>query len=235
MGVVFKFKQFEVNQRDCAMKINTDGVLLGAMVGADNPERILDVGSGTGVIALMLAQRFPSAIVDAVDIDETAYKRTQENFRQSKFNERMNAHHGDFEVVKEIEAYDLIVSNPPFYINALHNPDNRKRLARHTDLVFFRRLLHFSKNRLSQSGTLQLILPTDLSEDIMPHAQGEGLILINEIRIQSFYESEPIRKILTFSKQGLCSRETTDFVIYQKKGVYSEAYQRLLKSFFLGF
>lgn len=235
MGQVFRFKEFEVNQQDCAMKINTDGVLLGAMVAADNPNRILDVGSGTGVIALMLAQRFPSAVVDAVDIDETAYKRTQENFRQSKFNERMTAYHGDFETVTHMETYDLIVSNPPFYINALHNPDNRKRLARHTDLRFFQRLLNFSKDRLSQTGTLQLILPTDLSEDIMPYVEQQGLILINEIRVQSFYESEPIRKILTFSKQHMHLTDTTDFVIYQEKGVYSEAYQRLLKSFFLGF
>lgn len=233
MGAVFKFKEFEVNQQGCAMKINTDGVLLGVMVEAENPTRILDVGSGTGVIALMLAQRFSDAVVDAVDIDEVAYIRTQENFRQSKFAVRMFALHGDFEVVNE--NYDIIVSNPPFYVNALHNPDDRKRLARHADLAFFRRLVRFSKERLSLTGTLQLILPVDLSDDIIRYAEQEDLSLIREVCIQSFVESEPIRKILVFAKRKETDVARSKFIIYQQKGVYSEGYRQFLKPFFLAF
>ncbi|MFD2553211.1 tRNA1(Val) (adenine(37)-N6)-methyltransferase [Sphingobacterium tabacisoli] len=235
MGSVFKFKEFEVNQEGCAMKINTDGVLLGAMVEAQEPIRILDVGSGTGVIALMLAQRFPDAMVDAVDIDETAYQRTEENFKTSRFAERMYARLGDFETMSEQEVYDLIVSNPPFYINALHNPNGRKRLARHTDLDFFKRLLTFSSRRLSSRGTLQLVLPVDLSDELLRYTDENGLILIKEVGIRSFAHTEPIRKIMILGKENLCQQERVDFVIYEEKGVYSKAYQGFLKPFFLGF
>lgn len=235
MGSVFKFKEFEVNQEGCAMKINTDGVLLAAIVEAKDPTRILDVGSGTGVIALMLAQRFPYAIVDAVDIDETAYQRTEENFRASRFAERMHAQLGDFETISEQKAYDLIVSNPPFYINSLHNPDGRKRVARHTDLDFFKRLLAFSNDRLSSRGTLQLVLPIDLCDELLRYTKGNGLTLVKEVSIRSFAHSEPIRKILILSKENVSQREGVDFIIYKDKGVYSKAYQGFLKPFFLGF
>ncbi len=235
MGTIFKFKEFEVNQEGCAMKINTDGVLLGVMVEASYARRILDVGSGTGVIALMLAQRFQDAIVDAVDIDETAYKRTQENFLASRFANRLHAYHGDFETIHHQEKYDLIVSNPPFYVNALHNPDGRKRLARHTDLAFFQRLIAFSCRSLSAVGTLQLIVPVDLSRDLVQYGQDEGLNFVKEIYIQSFEDSEPIRKIMCFSKERPNSIEMTDFTIYKQKGVYSEAYRDILKPFFLEF
>ncbi|ERJ60574.1 tRNA1(Val) (adenine(37)-N6)-methyltransferase [Sphingobacterium paucimobilis] len=235
MGSVFKFKEFDVNQEGCAMKINTDGVLLGAMVESCEPSRILDVGSGTGVISLMLAQRFPNAVVDAVDIDETAYRRTLENFQASGFSARMCAHDGDFETVPTEAAYDLIVSNPPFYVNALHNPDPRKRVARHTDLAFFKRLITFADRRLSAGGKLQLILPIDLSEDILQYTDKEGLLLVKEVVVRSFAYSEPIRKIMFFSKDRNVPTERNDFVIYEQKGIYSEEYQTLLKPFFLAF
>lgn len=233
MGSIFRFKEFDVNQEDCAMKINTDGVLLGAMVETENPMRILDVGSGTGVIALMLAQRFHNALVDAIDIDEVAYIRTQENFKLSKFSDRMFAFHGDFEMGQG--KYDLIVSNPPFYVNALHNPDDRKRIARHADLAFFQRLLRFSSEQLSSKGTLQLILPVDLSEDVIHYAADEELTLMSEVCIRSFADSVPIRKILVFTKSKELTVSVSDFVIYQQKGVYSEGYRQFLKPFFLAF
>lgn len=235
MGTVFKFKEFEVNQEGCAMKINTDGVLLAAMVEAKEPARILDVGSGTGVIALMLAQRFPEAIVDAVDIDETAYQRTAENFQASIFAGRMRAQLGDFETMSEEKAYDVIVSNPPFYINALHNPDGRKRVARHTDLDFFKRLLTFSNDRLSYRGTLQLVLPVDLCDELLCYTKENGLTLVKEVSIRSFAHSEPIRKVLILSKEDVDQQERLDFVIYADKGIYSKTYQDFLKPFFLGF
>ncbi|MBL1407744.1 tRNA1(Val) (adenine(37)-N6)-methyltransferase [Sphingobacterium faecale] len=235
MGEVFKFKEFEVNQEGCAMKINTDGVLLGAMVDSDKPSRILDVGSGTGVIALMLAQRFPNAMVDAVDIDQTAYRRTLENFQVSPFAARMSARYGDFEIDGEQEIYDLIVANPPFYINALHNPDTRKRLARHTDLDFFKRLIAFASRNLSPRGTLQLIVPIDVSKDILPYTDSEGLFLVKEVCIRSFDYSEPIRKIMVFSNANRQTEESIDFVIYQEKGIYSDGYRDILKPFFIAF
>ena len=235
MGSVFKFKEFEVNQEGCAMKINTDGVLLGSLVEAGCPVRILDVGSGTGVIAMMLAQRFPEALVDAIDIDEVAFFRSEENFLKSQFADRMIAYCGDFETLEPSYRYDLIVSNPPFYINTLHNPDQRKRLARHTDLDFFKRLIRFSKERLVEGGTLQLILPADLSDEIKVYTDSEELMLTRTVNVQSFSDTEIIRKVLTFSKSENDNKQCSNFVIYHQKGIYSKDYRSVLKPFFLAF
>lgn len=235
MGSVFKFKEFEVNQEGCAMKINTDGVLLGALAVAEHPARILDVGSGTGVIAMMLAQRFPYAQVDAIDIDKVAFLRSEENFIKSRFADRMAAYYGDFETLKSSTRYDLIVSNPPFYINTLHNPDQRKRLARHTDLDFFKRLIRFAKERLLEGGTLQLILPADLSDEIKVYTDLEELTLTRAVNVQSFSDTEIIRKVLTFSKAESEGQQCSNFVIYHQKGIYSKDYQSVLKPFFLAF
>src|SRR6187402_1935311 len=115
---MFQFKQFTVDQSGCAMKINTDGVLLGALTEANNPQRILDIGTGTGVIALMLAQRFPGAKTDAVEIDEAAAVTAGRNFKASKFTKKLQGYHLGFEEYfrqNPDQKYDLIVSNPPFY------------------------------------------------------------------------------------------------------------------------
>src|SRR5690606_6808230 len=130
MRSVFRFKQFEVDQGSCAMKINTDGVLLGGSTYCTGAKRILDVGTGTGVIALMLAQSHPDALIDAVEIDEDAYQQASINFQNSGFAERLQVFPGSFTELQPESAYDLIVSNPPFYTNSLHNPDARKRLAK---------------------------------------------------------------------------------------------------------
>src|SRR5690606_10751482 len=171
---IFRFKEFEVEQTGCAMKINTDGVLLGAMAGSDAPARILDIGTGTGVIAMMLAQRFPSASIDAVEIDSQAVATAQKNFQRSPFSDRLQVIGGSFEHVEREYLYDLIVSNPPFYTNSLHNPDQRKKTARHTDLTFFKTLLAFAQKSLQTSGKLQLILPTELAAEITAFAKDYG-------------------------------------------------------------
>src|ERR1700733_3404653 len=119
---MFHFKQFSVDQSGCAMKINTDGVLLGAITQADDPKTILDIGTGTGVIALMLAQKFANAQIDAVEIDESAAKTAGRNFENAIFNDRLNIYPSGIRTFFEghpENKYDLIVSNPPFYINSL--------------------------------------------------------------------------------------------------------------------
>lgn len=234
MGSVFRFKEFEINQQGCAMKINTDGVLLGALVHSQHPSRILDIGTGTGVIAMMLAQRFNEAVVDTVEIDEEAYQASLLNFQNSKFKTRIQGYSGSFEDLKNVDKYDLLVSNPPFYTNSLHNPDARKKLARHTDFNFFDKLLLFAKANLSDRGKLNLVLPVELADYVV----GEGLKLdfhlVKKIDIKSFVDTEVIRNIITLSKvQHKILIE--EFVIYESKGVYSQEYKELLKPFFLAF
>lgn len=235
MGTVFKFKQFEVDQRDCAMKINTDGVLLGALASFDQPRRILDLGSGTGVISLMLAQRFAEALVDAVEIDEAAYLRTKDNFSQSIFSSRLCAYHSSFEAIESVVDYDLIVSNPPFYTDSLHNPDAKKKLARHTDHAFFLQVLSFAFVRLADHGALQLILPTELAVEIVKMATDIGFALKRTIDIHSFVHTASIRQIIDLRKEDKGSVKEEHFVIYKEKGEYSASYKSLLAPFFLAY
>lgn len=234
---VFRFKQFVVDQSGCAMKINTDGVLLGAIAAAVHPKRILDVGTGTGVISLMLAQRFPSATVDAIEIDPLAADTARRNFEASPFSDRLASHAvalGDFE---PDTSYDLIVSNPPFFLHSLKNDDIRKRIARHTDMAFFSQLLERSKQWLNPAGSLQVILPSMLANVIGQKATDEfGLPVRATTTIRSFGVQPPIRHILSLGKPTHSNLSKADeLIIYEHRGIYSPAYRKLLKAFFLAF
>lgn len=234
MGNLFKFKQFAVDQRDCAMKINTDGVLLGALLSFEKPKRILDVGTGTGVIALMIAQRFDKSTITAVEVDELAYLRAQLNFEKSKFSSRLTAVHSSFESMNVTSEYELIVSNPPFFINSLQNPDQKRTLARHTDLDFFSKLLSFSSKNLSPRGSLQMILPSELAEEVVLMSKTFGFFLNKRIEVHSFENTESIRWIVDLRKISQKSI-IEKFIIYKSKGEYSDHYKRLLSPFFLSF
>jgi len=236
MGSVFKFKQFVVDQGNCAMKINTDGVLLGGWATEANVSAVLDIGTGTGVIALMLAQRYPGAAVDAIEIDEVAAQQAACNFKIAPFTNNMQVLEGSFEAYQDSDKrYDLIVSNPPFYTNALHNPDARKKLARHADAPFFEKLIAFVAAKLNDNGSFHCIVPTELADwmvaTLLPMHQ---LFLQAELEIRSFAEEPVIRKILKIGKEekGL---QQDGLAIYVERGVYSEAYKTVLKPFFLAF
>jgi tRNA1Val (adenine37-N6)-methyltransferase len=134
----FKFKQFEIHQDRCAMKVGTDGVLLGAW--APGGKRILDVGSGTGLISLMMAQRFPEAQVRGIDMDGEACEEAAENVAASPFADRVEIECCRLQDYHSEESFDAIVSNPPFFLNSLKNPDSKRTMARHTDSLPFRDL-----------------------------------------------------------------------------------------------
>lgn len=231
---IFQFKEFAVDQSGCAMKVNTDGVLLGVMTDAVTPERILDIGTGTGVIALILAQRFPSAIITAVEIDGNAASTAASNFCGSVFNSRLQVFHSSFEnYFKENigNKFDLIVSNPPFFIDSLRSDNALKSIARHTDQLFFETLIRDSALHLNEDGELVLIVPVKLSELIQKLALEFGLYLQKKISIGSFSDSNPHREIISL---GFKSNEArlANFVIYSKQNEYSAEYRALLKDFF---
>jgi tRNA1Val (adenine37-N6)-methyltransferase len=231
---IFKFKQFNVDQTGCAMKINTDGVLLGALAEAGYPQNILDIGTGTGVIALMLAQRFTGAKIDAVEIDEDAAKTAHKNFNNSPFAYRMLAYAVGFETFFEQHAnrkFDLIVSNPPFFLNSLESPGIKKNLARHTDEGFYKRLIKGVAKHLTETGTCQLILPiptSNLVKYLLPQYQ---LYLQKQVCVYSFLGDEPHREILIIGNTQTSTIEE-NFIIYGQPKVYSAAYQNALKEFF---
>ena len=236
-GGLFKFKQFDVDQSGCAMKINTDGVLLGALADADDPKNILDIGTGTGVIAVMLAQRFPKAKIDAVEIDVSAAATAGRNFANSPFASRLAAYSLGFEQFFEShpeKKYDLIVSNPPFYINSLKSPKKSIEIAKHADKDFFERLIIAVAGHLTNAGRLCMILPVDTAELVLEHGQRNRLFPLNSVNISSFSNSEPHRVILSLGFDQATTTESA-LSIFETPGVYSEEYIKLLKPYFIIF
>jgi tRNA1Val (adenine37-N6)-methyltransferase len=234
---IFKFKQFDVDQTGCAMKINTDGVLLGALANLEAPETILDIGTGTGVIALMLAQRFSNAKIDAVEIDESAANTARKNFANSPFANRLNIYPTSFEDFFDQhpdKKYDLIVSNPPFYINSLKSPQKGREIAKHANMGFFEKLIEDAAAHLGQKGTCCLIFPTDTAELLLKIGVEHRLFLAKSTIIRSYSDSEPHRMILSFSSKQIEVSET-DFTIYKAVNVYSEEYTKLLQPYFITF
>ena len=198
---VFHFKQFSVDQSGCAMKVNTDGVLLGASATADDPVAILDIGTGTGVIALMLAQRFENARVDAVEIDETAAATAKLNFEQSPFKDRLAAYALGFEAFFEHnpeKRYDLIVSNPPFYTASLKSPTEKINLAKHAHPAFFESFIKAIAAHLTPKGLCSLVLPLDTAAIVTNLALTLGLSVQKIIEVCSFKDVRPHRHIITF-------------------------------------
>lgn len=230
----FNFKQFEVNQTGCAMKINTDGVLIAAMAKHAHPQNILDIGTGTGVIALMLAQRYPNATVTAVEIDASAAERAKSNFALSPFANRLNLIHADFKEFFSNNRFDLIVANPPFFINDFKNEDKRKGIARHTDDFFFTNLLNQCAKLFAPGGRLYLILPPILAEKIALQAKAYHLFLNQKINICSDETKAPFRQIICLSQQDVQMAES-NFYVYQSPKNHTQAYKNLLKDFFLAY
>jgi tRNA1Val (adenine37-N6)-methyltransferase len=231
---MFKFKQFSVDQTGCAMKINTDGVLLGALTETDNAQTILDIGTGTGVIALMLAQRFTTSTIDAVEIDAAAAKTADKNFENSPFAERLKLFPLSFEDYFDLhpgKQYDLIVSNPPFHLNSLESPQAKKSLAKHTDNDFFGRLIEGIATHLNPTGHCWLVLPLQAAELVKSIANQYKLFSQKVISIHSYNYSEPHRQILVIGNDEIKYKEVK-FVIYDKPNYYSEMYSNTLKDFF---
>jgi len=234
MGNVFKFKQFQVDQSGCAMKINTDGVLLGALATQSAPASILDIGTGTGVIAMMLAQRFTDAWVDAVEIDEMAAQTAALNLSNSIFFSRSAVHHSDISTYKTDRKYDLILSNPPYFVNDLKNQEKRKGIARHTDEFFFNMLLERAASLLTEVGFLWLILPVKQANWVVTQAVLYRLFPNRILHIHSDEEKPEFRQIVCLSFRS--AKPVHEYLyIYKSRGVYTDGYKTLLKDFFLNF
>ena len=178
MGLPFQFKEFTVHQDRCAMKIGTDGVLLGAWVDiSSQPASILDIGTGTGVIAIQLAQRSEAQTIDAVEIDDDAYEQCTENFEAAPWADRLFCYHASIqELASEFdENYDLIISNPPFYSENFKTEDAARDKARFTDALPFQHLLVCAAHLLSEKGTFALILPKKEEAEFIALAETAGL------------------------------------------------------------
>jgi len=219
------------------MKINTDGVLIGAFAEAADPQNILDIGTGTGVIALMLAQRVANAQIDAVEIDELAAATAGNNFANSPFSNRLSIFPVGFERFFEEYSdrkYDLIISNPPFHLNSLESPKAKKALAKHTDEDFFERLIKAIAERLTQNGLCWLVLPLQAAGLVRGLAKLYKLYVQKIIVVHSFAHSTPHREIVCFGFREI-SIQISNFTIYKAPGAYSDEYEQLLQPYFIAF
>ena len=267
MNLGFQFKQFFVRHDRCAMKVGTDGVLLGCWSGYDaaaagsptiphryHYARCLDIGTGSGLIALMLAQRFPDAHIDAIDIDKAAVEQAAENFAASPWSDSLHAFHArlqDWQIVHRTSSprtlpYSLIVSNPPYFQNSLKNPDKGRQTARHTDTLSFSELIHHSVRLLTENGILALVLPAEAEQEICSLAAQHSLYLTRITRVYS-KDSKPARRVLLcFSNsqfsdnrapsglRTLNSQFSEDtLVLEDEKGGRSAAYREITKDFYL--
>ncbi len=206
------------------MKVGTDGVLLGAWVPTGS--RILDVGTGSGLIARMLMQRCPEAEVEGIDIDEAAVEQANENGVRA-FQARLQEWQG---------TYDLIVSNPPYFQNSLKNPDEGRKTARHTDTLSYAELVKHSARLLSEGGQLAVILPAEAENEVRQLAAGEELYLTRVTRVYSKENKKPKRVLLAFQLkiEDLRFEILEDsLVLEDEKGGRSLPYQELCKEFYL--
>ena len=234
---VFRFKKFEVVNERSAMKVNTDGVLLGAsMTIRPEDKRLLDIGTGTGTIALMAAQRSCAGTrVDAIDIDEASASEAAANFGNSPWSENMMACNMSLdEFAKETHAmYDLIFSNPPYFEDSLTAPDERKSTARHTsDGLSYRDIFDFASERLVQSGRVSLVLPADQERELCRYARMSGFHLFRILRVRTVPRKAPTRIIAEFARER-CDLPSDSILTIQNEGKYTQEYLSLTHNFYL--
>ena len=223
----FRFQQFSIQQSKDVFRVGTDGVLLGAMCNVKNAKKILEIGTGTGLISLMLAQRNVSAKISAIDINENAVKLASENFRNSIFNENLKVELKDFKNFETNENFDLVVCNPPFFEE---NASAKDVLARQQVELNFRNLVEKSTEIITKKGILSIILPSEAATDVKSLAAEFNLYLVREINIFGIEGGNLKRNILEFS---LAQKplEISDFVIEKSPREYSDQYLNLTKNF----
>lgn len=229
----FSFKKFTISQELCAMKVGTDGVLLGAWASVSGMNA-LDIGTGTGLIALMMAQRNLQLEIDAIDIDEQANRQAEENVRKSPFNGRITCHRYSLQDYAEIadKKFDTIVSNPPFFTRSLKSPDTRRTMARHNDSLYAEDLIRLSSGLLSDAGKLSLIYPLDYKKQLFEYAALNNLSIS---RITNVYPtiSTPAKRILIELSKQKNLLEENDLIIEKERHIYSEEFTNLVKNFYL--
>ena len=219
---MFQFKQFTIYQDLCAMKVGTDGVLLGAW--ANGGKRILDAGTGTGIIALMMAQRYPNAVVTAIDVDEGAAKQAQQNVAQSPFAQQITVLHNTLQ--EHQGEYDAIISNPPFFIDSLAAPDEQRNVARHTQTLTYTELMQAAWRLLSDEGELSVVVPFDYRKRMEDEAIFVGFFPSKVCAVKTT-ERKPAKRYLLSFKKHPCRCEQEQLTIG------SERYQELTTEFYL--
>lgn len=233
---MFQFKQFTIQQDKCAMKVGTDGVLLGAWTPLENnPYSILDIGAGTGLIALMLAQRSHAEQIDAIEIDDEAYEQCVDNFESSNWGDRLFCYHAGLdEFVEEMEdeEYDLIISNPPFYTENYSSGNEQRDKARFTESLPFEELIEAAAILLSEDGVFAVIIPFKEEENFTAIAKDFDLHPFKITRVKGTPDTEIKRSLIAFSKKETAIT-INELVIETARHQYTPEYIELTKDFYL--
>lgn len=232
----FEFQQFTVRQDRCAMKVGTDGTLLGAWAeipANKSRKRILDIGCGTGLIALMMAQRFPECEVIGIDIDEDAVAQACENVRLSPFSNRVVVRHYDIMKFNDTIGFDAIVSNPPYFVESLTCPDNQRTTARHTVSLTYEGLMKQAFRLLKDDGTFSVVIPSDNRSRIEAAACLEGFFMTRVCLVKTTPRKQAKRQLIEFKKHPVIELIIENGIIDELPNIRSEWYQQLTKHFYI--
>lgn len=229
----FQFKAFRMQHHRSSMKIGTDAVLLGAWACVNGAKRILDVGTGSGVIALMIAQRTTSdVVIEAIDIDRESVEEASANARSSPWSEKINIHRSSLQEFQSLTKFDLIISNPPFFQNSLLPPAPSRQQARHDEMLSFEDLIFHSTRLLQKAGQLSLILPFAEGRQFKTLAAERGLFLVRETAVFTKASKPQERWLLEFSLST--GKKTTDkIILFEQRGTKTDAYRELTHPFYL--
>lgn len=228
--MLFHFKHFFVQQSNSALKVGTDAMVLGASLNVKNAKRILDIGTGTGVLSLMTAQKNQNATITAIEIDSESCLDAKCNFENSQWSNRLHLIQSDFLTHAFTEKFDAIVSNPPFYQNSLHNPDQQLAVAKHNEFLPMDLLLKKVATLLTDTGTFSLIFPFQDRDEVAKKALSIGFFIRKDITVNGKPET-PVRTILELSLEKVNEVEYQSFDIRKADGTYSEEYRELTIDF----
>jgi tRNA1Val (adenine37-N6)-methyltransferase len=230
----FHFKQFTVTHQNSTHKVGTDGVLLGAWTEVISAGNILDIGTGTGVIALMLAQRTPEAVtIDAIEIEKQDAEVAALNVVHSPWPQKIQVHQTALQDFFPKKKYDLVVANPPYFVNSLLPPEKKRSDARHAHALSFSDLLESTLRLLNPGGRLSLILPYREGLQFIEQSESRGIFCIRKCAFQSRSHKPIERLLLEFSRKAIMPREEA-LTLYRHGNAWSEDYQELTRDFYVG-
>jgi len=233
---MFHFKQFDIEDADATMRVGTNAVLLGALATPSvPPTRILDIGTGCGVLALMMAQRFPAASIDAIDIDEATVRQASDNAKHSRWAKNIHCHNTSLQeyALHEQGRFDLIISNPPYFTKSMPCNDKKKQLARHDDRLTSDELFSCSAELMEKNGIMSIIIPYNDTKRFIESAGKSSMSVIRQEFIFTKPEEEPKLNILHFGLSTDNQEQTIEHSIRNTDGKYSEWYIKTTEPFLL--
>ena len=234
----FQFKQFKIAQDKAAMKVGTDGVLLGAWVDLTEARNVLDVGTGTGLIALMMAQRHSNAKITAIDIEPGACCQAAGNFTMSQWSDRLKVVNVSIQSFRQNHggSFDLIVCNPPFFQNSFKSDNSKRNLARHTDSLSAEELIRSASMLSSDSGRLVVVVPEEQAERFIELSHKNFYNLVRSLYVKPNKMKPAKRRLLEFKKHFTGEfQENEIFIETTARHFYSNEYKELTKEFYLAF